>query len=31
MPKRTLVLELDETLIYLTYKKPQKYDFTIEV
>ncbi len=29
--KRTLVFELDETLIFLTYRKPQKYDFTIEI
>ena len=29
--RRTLVLDLDETLIYTQFKKPHRYDFEIEV
>lgn len=29
--KKTLVLDLDETLIYAFFKPNKKYDFTIEI
>ena len=28
---KTLVLDLEETLIFSTFKKPTKYDFSIEI
>lgn len=30
-PKKSLVLDLDETLIHTTFNKPAKYDFESEV
>ena len=30
-PKKVLVLDLDETLVFTTYSKPQKYDYETEV
>lgn len=29
--KKVLILDLDETLIYTTFKRPERYDFEVEV
>lgn len=29
--RKTLVLDLDETLVHTTFKKPKRYDFTSEL